>query len=108
MGIFETLLDVDDELVDWVLHASPTNAAESAQMKQVLSLRGDVEDALNALVAYRMKLAASGLSPEATRLTALSGAMRQLAKRIDTVQQVLTIAGEVVQIASKAVVFVEP
>ncbi len=108
MGIFETLLDLDDDLVEWVLHASPTSTAESAQMKQVLSLRGDVEDALNALVAYRMKLAASGLSPEAARLTALSTAMKQLAKKIDTVQQVLTIAGEVVQIAAKAVAFVAP
>jgi hypothetical protein len=101
--MFETLLDLDNDLVDWLIHASPSNDEQRAQMREVFALRAELDDRVNQLVASRLKLAASALSDEAQRLESVAKEMKATAKTIDSVESVIAIAGTAVEIAAKVV-----
>jgi hypothetical protein len=51
MDMFETLLAIDNALVDWLIHASPKTDEDRDKMKLLFGLHGDLDDALNTLVA---------------------------------------------------------
>jgi len=106
MGIFETLMRIDDQVVDWILHATPKTDDDRDLMRRILDLRGDLEDALNRLVAYRLRLSTAALPDEAARLSAISQGMTTTEKQVETAEKVLSIVGEVVAIAAKVVAFV--
>lgn len=103
MGIFEMLLEIDNSLVEWLIHASPRSAEESRSMIEVLALREDLSGALNRLVSVRLKLSVARLSQDAARLAAVSAEMKKVVRTIDSVEQVISIAGTVVEIATKVV-----
>jgi hypothetical protein len=105
MGMFETLLEVDNQLVDWLIHASPRNDAEREMMRRIFALRGDLDDALNQLVGDRLKLAVADLPAETARLDAVAAELKTVSKTIDGVERVLTIAGTAAEVAAKAVGF---
>lgn len=107
MGIFESLLAIDDALIDWILAASPDNEEQTAQMKQVLGARSDVEKALNTLVAYRMKLTAAALAQDAAKLREIADGIAKVDRKISAATSILGFAGEAVAISTdiiKAVV----
>jgi hypothetical protein len=106
MGIFETLLSFDTMLVDWLLHASPTTDTERTDMQRLFALRGDLDDAINDLVAFRLKLAVASLPAETASLNAAAATMTSTAKTIDSLQAVLTATGTAIEIAGKALAFV--
>jgi hypothetical protein len=106
MRIFETLLSFDAMLVDWLLHASPTTDKERTDMQRLFALRGDLDDAINDLVAFRLKLAVASLPAETASLSAATATMTVTAKTIDSVQTVLTTTGTALEIAGKALAFV--
>jgi hypothetical protein len=102
MAILETLLELDNALVDFLISASPTNEQEREDMKRLFALRGDLGMALNGLIAQRLRLALANIPEEVARLDAAAAAMRQVAHRIGSVQQVLSIAATAVDVAAKA------
>jgi hypothetical protein len=106
MDIFRSLLSIDDSLIDWILRASPSDPDdddERRQMQQVLAAKSDVEKALNTLVAYRLRLAASALADDAQTLTRLADGLASVDRDIATVQTVLDYAGQAVSIASTVI-----
>jgi hypothetical protein len=102
MAIFETLLEIDNALVDYLIVASPTNDQEREDMKRLFILRGDLGLALNSLVAQRLRLALANIPDDIARLNEAAAAMRQVAQRIESVQKVLSIAATAVEVAAKA------
>jgi hypothetical protein len=106
MDIFQSLLSIDDSLIDWILTASPSGPDPDQQrqkMQQVLAAKSDVEKALNTLVAYRMKLAASALAGDAATLQTIADGMAAADRSIATVQSILDYAGQAVSIASSVI-----
>lgn len=101
--VIDALLTLDNELVDWLLHASPKTDEDKREMREVLSLRTQLDRHVNRLVADKMKLATLGLGEQAGRLDALSGQIRDTVKTIATVKDVLGAAGEAVNIAAGVV-----
>lgn len=106
MAIFETLLEIDNALVDFLIVAAPTNDQEREDMKRLFILRGDLGVALNGLVAQRLRLALANIPDEVARLNDAAAAMRQVTHRIDSVQKVLSIAATAVEVAAKAAIAV--
>src|SRR3954464_2282957 len=106
MALFETLLEVDNQLVDWLIHASPRNDVERDQMKQIFVLRADLDDALDQLVGERLRLSVASLADDSARLAAAAAELKNVARTIEGVEKVLTIAGTAVDVAAKAVAFV--
>lgn len=106
MGMFEDLLRVDSALVDWLIHATPTTDDDRAKMKALFAQRGDLDDALNELVSYRLKLAVANLPAETAKLSAAAAAMESAAKTIDNLQKVVTAVGTALEVAGKLVAFV--
>ena len=105
MDIFQMLLNFDDMLVDWILHTTPADDAGRGAMRRVLAIRGEIEDDLNELIAFRLKLSASALPAEAARLTALATTMQATERQIESAEKVISTAGEVVTIAAKVLAF---
>jgi len=105
MGIYETLIALDDDIVDWILHATPKTDDDKENMRKVLSLRGVLDQTLNQLVDVQLKLAANAMVDEANQLDRISAQMESTQKTIDTVQTVIGIAGTAVEIAGKALAF---
>jgi len=101
MALFETLLQIDSDLTDWMIHASPTTDGQHTAMRRVFALRADLEQHLNTLVAYRLQIAAADFSGEASDLNAAAARIKQVDKTIDTVQEVLSVADTTVSIADK-------
>jgi hypothetical protein len=106
MSMFETLLQLDDAVIDWLMHASPKNDDDRLNMMRVLALRTELEASLNDLIAFRLKLAVANLPAETAQLATATAAMKSVAKTIESVQQVLTAAGTAVEVAAKALAFV--
>jgi hypothetical protein len=105
MGIFDLLLAFDHLLVDWVLRASPITEEQRADMQRVLAFRGDLDESLNELVAYRLKLPLTVLPNDVQRLTDATKTLTDAAKTIDTVQGVLTAVGTAVEVAGNVAAY---
>jgi hypothetical protein len=105
MDMFSTLLQLDDDVVDWILHVSPTTPGQRDLMRRLLGERNSIEDALSELVAKRLKLSTTYFQEEAARLTALAADMKDTEKRIETAEKVINIVGEALTIAAKVVGF---
>lgn len=105
MNIFQMLLDFDDQLVDWILHVTPSTDDERDRMRRVLAIRGEIENDLNELVAYRLKLSAAALPALAARLGTLASDMQEAEYKIENAGKVVSAAGEVATIAAKALAF---
>jgi hypothetical protein len=103
MGPIDQLLTLDDALLDWQMHASPTTEEERALMLRVFAMRTRLDAAINDLVAHRLQLAVANLPAETAQLEKAVQDMKQTSKTIDDVQQVLTIVGTVVQVAATLV-----
>ncbi|CAN5809217.1 hypothetical protein BH09MYX1_BH09MYX1_06630 [soil metagenome] len=106
MGMFDSLLDADDAVVDFLIHAQPTNDAETAQMVELFALRTSLDRAINGLVAHRLALASVALAEDAKALEASTASLRTVAQTIDQIQTVVRIGGTVLEIATKALAFV--
>lgn len=106
MGMFDTLLEADDGLVDWILSAHPTNDAEKARMRDVLAIRTQLDRAINELVAHRLELAAAALADDAKALDDATKKLAAVARTIATVEDVVRIGGTVLDITGKALAFV--
>jgi hypothetical protein len=102
MAIFEALLEIDNALVDFLIAATPSNDRDLEDMKRLFILRGDLNLALNGLVAQRLRLALANLPDDVARLNDAAAAMRQVERRIESIQQVLSIAATAVEVAAKA------
>jgi len=96
--LIDAITAIDNELVEWILHARPTNDEEKAEMRQVLLLRTQIDQKLNALVLVRMKLATTHFRAQSKRLGEISKAMQATAKSVGTVKEVLKTVGEVTTI----------
>jgi hypothetical protein len=106
--MFDSLLSIDKSLVAWIIHTSPADADDGQQeqsMQLVLVARGDVEQSLNSLIAYRLRLAAAELAADAKTLQGIATKLDAIDAAIAEVQTVLALAGQAVQIADKAVAF---
>src|SRR5207245_6858059 len=98
MLIFETLLELDRDIVDWILQVSASTDAQRIALDGVVKFPGRLQDSINQLVAHQLELAAAELTDEASRLTAISQQMKQLERTIESVEKVLTIVGTGVEI----------
>jgi hypothetical protein len=106
MDMFDSLLSIDKSLVSWIIQTSPENpndTSEEQSMQQVLAERGDVEKALNGLIAFRLKLAAAALVNDTQTMNQLADQMSKVDKDIANVQTVVTIASQAVAIAVKTI-----
>ena len=101
MKPFDTLLQIDTNLTEWIVSAAAATDEQRIQMTRVLALRADLDGQLNALVAYRLQMAVVSLPEENDRLAAVATTMQSIAKSIDTVQSVLAAVGTAVSIAAK-------
>lgn len=101
--LLDSLAAIDNELVEWLLHARPGNDEEKKQMRQVLALRTRLEQDINKLVVDRLRLSTAGLEPQVARLNVVSQQVYATAKSIGSVKDVLNTAEEVVTIAARAV-----
>jgi hypothetical protein len=106
MNPLDTLMSIDDKLVDWILHASPTTDAEKEAMKRVWTLRSHIDRQINTLVRASMDLAVAGLAQKAQQLSALNERINATAKTIGTVSDVLVAAAEVVAVAAQIIALV--
>jgi hypothetical protein len=106
MGPIDQLLTLDDDLLDWLMHASPKSDADRVQMLQILAMRTKLDAAINDLVAHRLQLAVANLPAQTAQLEKAVQSMKQTSKTIDDLQQVLTIVGTVVQVAAQLVALV--
>ncbi len=106
MDIFQSLLNIDDSLIDWILRATPSDPndpSERQAMQEVLASRSDVEKALNTLVAFRLKLAAAALADDTQTLEAVAKSMSNVGRDISTAQTILDLAGQAVSIAAQVI-----
>jgi hypothetical protein len=101
--VLSAVMAIDNELVEWILHAAPKTDDEKREMKEILRLRTQLERHLNQLVLEKMKLATLGLTEQCGRLGVITVQIRATAKTITTVKEVLTVAGETVTIAAQVV-----
>lgn len=104
--VLEIIQAIDNELVEWILHAAPSSDDEKEQMKQVLALRTKLNQHANQLVLARMKLSTSGVEHHCVRLGVVTEQIRGTTKSIVTVKEVLGVADEAVTIAAQVVAFV--
>src|SRR5690349_1553107 len=103
--LIDSLTVIDNELVEWILHARPGNDDEKKQMRQVLALRTQLEHSLNKLILDRLRLAPTGLEAQVHRLNSVSEQICDTAKTISTVKDVLNAAEEAATIASQALAY---
>ncbi len=106
MDMFDSLLSIDKSLVSWIIQTSPDNPDDTSQeqsMQQVLAERGDVQNALNSLIAFRLKLAAAAFVNDTQTMNQLADQMTKVDKNIANVQTVVTIASQAVTIAVKTI-----
>ena len=106
MPPFDTLLQIDSSLTDWLVNAAATTDEERADVTRVLALRADLDQKLNALVAYRLQMAVANLPAELAELNVAAAAMQAVEKRIDSVQSVLSALSSAVTVAAKFASFV--
>ena len=99
--LLDSLMVIDNELVEWILHAHPGSDEEKQQMRQVLALRTRLEHDLNKLVLERLRLAATGLTEQVSRLNVVSEQLCGTGKSISAAKDVLNAAEEVVTIAAQ-------
>lgn len=104
--VLDALMVIDDELVEWILLASPRSEQDKEMMKRILALRTQLAQQVNQLVLSRMKLAAAGLEPEIARLNAVTAQVAALSKSIGTVREVLGAADEAVRLAAQVLAIV--
>jgi hypothetical protein len=93
VNIFEQLMKFDDLLAAWLLHATPNTDAERDQMRLVLGLRGQIDHALNRLIAVRLMLAAKDVASVCAELSNATERMEAIEKRIGTAQDIISIVG---------------
>jgi hypothetical protein len=103
--LVDSLSVIDNELVEWILHARPGDDDEKKQMRRVLALRTRLEQDLNKLVLERLRLSPTGLEKQVLRLNAVSEQICGTAKSIGTAKDVLNAAEEVVTIAAQALAY---
>ena len=101
MPPFDTLLQIDSNLTDWLVNAAATTDEERAAMTKVLALRADLDQKLNALVAYRLQMAVAQLQKESADLYAAAAVMKSVEKSINSVQSVLNALSTTVAAAAK-------
>jgi hypothetical protein len=101
MALIDTLMQLESSLLDWIIEAHPTSDADKLQMKRVYALRTDLDQTINSLVAYRLKLAVVDLSAETKDLEAAADKIASVDKNISRVQDVLNIAGTAATVAAK-------
>ena len=106
MEMLDNLLAIDKALVDWLLHASPNTNEDRAKMRSLFAQRGDLDDAINGLVAYRLKLAVANLPADAAKLQDAANSMTAAAKDISDVQKIVTAVGTALEVAGKLTAFV--
>jgi DNA anti-recombination protein RmuC len=106
MPPFDTLLQIDSSLTDWLVNVAATTDEERADVKRVLALRADLDQKVNALVAYRLQMAVATLPAELAELNEASAAMQSVEKRIESVQSVLSALSTAVTVAAKFASFV--
>ncbi len=105
MGAFESLMSVADQLQEWVIHAAPATDPDRDQMRAVLAQRWALEQKLNELFAYRLKLTVAAVPIETAQLQRLSQTMLGTEKKIEMASQVVTIAGTALALAGKLLTF---
>lgn len=101
--VIDVIMAIDNELVEWILHARPTNDEEKAEMRRVLALRTQIEQQLNALVLSRMKLATQNLKAQSSRLDAITTQLRETGKTVGTVKEVVGAAAEALTVIGQVV-----
>jgi hypothetical protein len=108
MDMFDSLLAIDKSLIAWIIQTSPADPNDTSQqqaMERVLAARGDVERALNTLIAYRLKLSAASLTADTATLNAIAHQMSAIDQDIAKAEAVVNLVGQAVQIAAKAIAF---
>ena len=106
MDIIDVLTDIDDALVQWIIHAtpaSPTNTADVNDMKQVIALRGDLDGDINTIVLDRVRASTLDLSSQLADLDKVNDGLAAAAKTIATVSQVVSLATTAVGVAASIV-----
>jgi hypothetical protein len=105
MTLLDTLMKLDDDLVDWILHATPRTDDERTTMRQILALRGSLSQAISGFVADALERAAQRLPDEVARVNAAAAKMTTVARSIETAQTVVTIAGTAIEVVGKIAAF---
>lgn len=98
---FAALVEFKSELLDWARHASASSDDERQKIQQVLDLRGELSEQLDALVGLDLATALKGLPEEAALLEKATETMNSVQKDIAKVQQVLDTAGTVLSVVAK-------
>ena len=100
------LTDIDEELVQWLLHATPGGPHDEAQMKQVMSLRGTLDQLIEQTTLDRLKISAQSVANQVQQLTTINQHLSSLAKTVQTANDVISDATAVVGIATSIVAMV--
>jgi len=100
MDPINALLNAERLLMNWIFDVSPTSDEERADLTRALAFRDEIHRFNNELVLKRLQVASLGLAGQTASLEALTGRMRDEAKTISSVKNVVNIAGEVVTVAA--------
>ena len=103
MDVIDVATDIDEQLVQWIIHATAGNADQVNQMKKVIALRGELDQAINVIVLKRLQVSAIDVSADVKQLTAIDEGLAGAAKNIDTATTIISFAATAVSTASKIV-----
>jgi hypothetical protein len=103
---FDTLVAFKSDLLDWARQSAPRSDDERQRVQQVLALRDQLGEQLNALVGLDLETALAGLPGDAALLEKATETINSVQKNIASVQQVLDSAGTVVSVVAKLVTVV--
>lgn len=101
MHPFDTLLQIDTMLTEWLVSAAAITDVQRVDMTRVLALRASLDRQLNALIAFRLQMAVASLPDERTRLADAAAAMKAVTSSIESVQSVISAAGIAVTVAAR-------
>ena len=103
MQMLATLLEIDTDLVDWIVQASPSTPEEPAKVKALFVRHTEIDRQINNLVAHRIQLAFAAIKEDVQKLGEASSELKGVAKTIANVEHVLTIAGTVASVCAKVI-----
>jgi hypothetical protein len=103
MDIIDILTDLDESIVNWLIHATPKAPEDEAAMKKLVTIRTELDDDVHTIVLKRLQLAALDLQGDIDKLNELSKRLDAAAKDISSVRDVVSIASTVVGVAASVV-----
>jgi hypothetical protein len=104
MDVIDILTDIDESLVQWTIHATPKPNGDGVnEMKEVVALRTELDQEINAIVLNRLRVSTLQLENEIAQLQKVDDGLKSAAKTVDTVKDVIGWASTALSLATHIV-----